>query len=163
MLTKRSRLSLQISPNVLIITLGKAKLANAKAWRKEADRMGIMEGVAAAGAIADSTVKVINMIRSLDTARSVILHVYNYTETELEIDWHKHDNGGWLINSTWVIPPQTSDTFSSRDTGQWTGTKGSVTYNVVGSDFDVQIRWDHPYYGDPNSSTSGNFPSTQLA
>jgi hypothetical protein len=93
------------------------------------------------------------LIDELDDERSVVLLVANYTDHVFEVVADHHDHGGFAVNPTGEIPGQYTDTYGSKDTGWFTGTKGAVTYKAKDADFYVRITWDNPFIGG-NSCTA---------
>ena len=111
--------------------------------------------VAVAGAIS----AIHNGLEAFD--RSVVLSVYNNTNSALEImpEHTKHEHGNWDEPAPPVIPPHSVAVFSSKDIGVATGTEGKVTYGSPSLVNSVWFYWNNPFVGsnDCNAGAVGKW------
>lgn len=112
--------------------------------------------------IADAIQKIVDLIKSLNPERSVILEVQNRTDGILRRVAHHHDDGGFATLPSLEIPPGAVDIFGSHDNSFHAGTQGSVTYEST-SGFLLTITWDNPIFSSPTCDaavTAGSFQVT---
>lgn len=98
-------------------------------------------------------------LEGLNSARSVILEVFNATDFALRQTSSHHDHGDFAKTPDAVIEPHKFNIFGSRSSSNSiaTGTEGSVTYGGDGG-FALKVWWDNPFIGgnECGAETSGN-------
>jgi hypothetical protein len=96
--------------------------------------------------IVDNGIKI---IEKLNGSRSVLLELWNHTDYTLRVDSHHHAHGGFEEPPDIEVPPQMVSSFGSQSKAWsiWTGTEGSVTYDVIEQGALATVRWNNPFYG----------------
>jgi hypothetical protein len=72
----------------------------------------------------------------LNTPRSVVLVVENYTKRQLTRIWHHHAHGGFAVTPSTIIDPKGVNIYGSQNKAMsiGTGTEGGVMYQLEGDD-----------------------------
>lgn len=107
--------------------------------------MGILSDLGDEAAIAAAAESVAGR---LDGARSCVLELTNSTDHALSVAAHDHSHGGFGEPPSFDVPPRMVDVFGSQSSGLFTGTEGTVNYEVADLlATSVHIRWKNPYVG----------------
>jgi hypothetical protein len=112
--------------------------------------IAVIAAIDAVSAVKAAVDKVTKATADGDFARSVILIVENNLHVPLEKIHENHEHGGWFVDPSGTIPPNSVVVFSSRSNGVATGTAGLVEYAIrdkTPEDSVLQIEWNNPFVG----------------
>jgi hypothetical protein len=112
---------------------------------------------------ADIVKAVIDIIKAVNTARSVVLEVDNNTNFKFRRVSDHHAHGGWAKPPSNEIGPKSSDVFGSQSTGGsvMTGTEGEAAY-TNGEGLQFTIRWNNPWAGGNHCDVAVSGPQSDL-
>lgn len=111
--------------------------------------------------------QVIQVLKTLNPDRAVVLEVQNLTNKPLKLATHEHVHGGFSEPPSIVIPPGQADVFGSTDISVKHGTEGKVTYESE-EGFLFKVEWNNPVLGSTScnatvvGSNSGNFEPVSI-
>lgn len=86
----------------------------------------------------------------LNTPRSVVLIVENYTKRKLTRIWDHHVHGGFAVTPSAIIAARGVNIYGSQNKAMsiGTGTEGAVIYQLEGDEkLAFYISWKNPYIG----------------
>ena len=101
------------------------------------------------------------IVETLNTPRSVVIVIQNYTKLQLKRLSFYHEHGGFAVTPSLIIDKQQANIYGSQSAGNSlsTGTEGSVVYDLVGENINMLVHWSNPFAGS-NSSWATLVPTT---